>query len=1026
VQRNYAEGDLIHEVFSRHARRDPRATALIHRGEAVSYGELDRASDEFAVRFQSSGVGPGDVVPVLIPRTPRLVAFLLAVLKRGAAYAAFDPEWPTDRIEELLRQIRPRVFVTDRRAADWSVPTWNVQDASPAEAAGAGRKPDAVAVRGDSPASVFFTSGTTGAPKGVLSPHRGVIRLFEPCAFAALGTDAVVPQAAPLPWDAFSLELWGALLSGGTSVLVEEPYLLPRTLRSLIRAHGVNVVWLTSSLFNMFVDEDIACFAGLRDLLIGGEKLSPSHVRRFLTSHGDDIRLTNGYGPAESTVFATTHRVTPPDCDDPGGIPLGAPVANTTIHVLDGDRPCGVGEVGELYIAGDGLAVGYLGDPELTRRRFPTITVDGAPRRVYRTGDLAHLSAERLLYFHGRADRQVKIHGRRIEPAEIEQVALRVDGVRQSAVVAAPGTDGSPDRLLLFVVGETGYPEPGRVARYLRRILPEYLVPAEIRAVAEFPLTRNGKLDHEALLGLSEPAREQADHAGSLVPAEFAVVADAFADVLGRSRVPIDSSFFALGGTSLGAARLCVRLSARLGMNIAVVDIMANPSVEALSKWIACAPEAPLLPGPVIEESSDAAIPLIGMQVGFFHAQMFDPDDLSGLCLLTWRIDGPVDPQAVEAAFHDVVARHEALRSRFEIGMAAVNVVVEDGGQAEFRRLDGGAAERLHSFLARPLDPMQGAVCRAALTRDGAGSYVFGVAVHHIVFDGWSEHLFAGDLAIAYRARRRGTAPAFDTPAPRAREVAETFHARVSATELERQKQFWRTSLADLPDIRIENHERTPIAADDATASLEFDVPAIVMDSWREIAKSLGTTSFVAALSSYAEALGRVTGQSRFGIGVPVARRDAPIFASAVNCLINAVCIPVDGADGPDWRSRVQHVHALVMSAFAAQDVPFHEVVEAAGGPQSDRHPLYQVMFAYQDLDEPELLLDDCVTCFSRPDPPQGVTELLAEFFPKPDGSARIRLVYRRDRVPEAWVMRLRDEYHRILQHGSHRLRTRK
>ncbi|UWS69897.1 AMP-binding protein [Streptomyces noursei] len=307
-------GGTIHGVFRQRAAERPDAPALIHRDTTVSYRTLDRASDAFAAELARAGVGPGDVVPVLMPRSPRFVATVLAVLKRGAAYAALDPRWPRSRVAQLVaRTDAPLLAAAPSHAQGWSRPVW-VPEADLGEVAA---RPavdlDAPPVRETDTACLFFTSGSTGRPKGVLSPHAGTVRLFAPARFMSVGPGTVMPQAAPLPWDAASLELWSMLLGGGTSVLVDEPYLTAHALRTLVRNAGLNTLWLTASIFHMLVEEDLGCFDGVRQLLVGGERLSPAHVHRFVAAH-PDTALVNGYGPVESTVFTTTHRITPADC----------------------------------------------------------------------------------------------------------------------------------------------------------------------------------------------------------------------------------------------------------------------------------------------------------------------------------------------------------------------------------------------------------------------------------------------------------------------------------------------------------------------------------------------------------------------------------------------------------------------------------------------------------------------------------------------------------------------------------------
>jgi amino acid adenylation domain-containing protein len=507
----------IHEAVAHWARRQPDAPAIVFRGEPISYRVLDAASDEYARALAEQGAGPGTVVPVLLRRSPQLVATLLGVLKCGAAYAALDHRWPAERIRTVLDILDPPLLVTDAPTGSgmrsWVPPTEDLP-----EAAARGGRPPSCTVDPSAVATVFFTSGTTGAPKGVLSPHRATTRLFHGDTFADFAPGRAMPQTAPAAWDGYTLETWGMLTSGGTSAIVEGDYLLPAQLRDLVTSFGVDTAWLTASLFNLFVDEDVECFAGMRQVLTGGERLSVPHVRKFLRRH-PDIALINGYGPVESCVFVTTHRIRPSDCDLDGGIPIGTAVPRTRAVVLDGDRPVR-GELGEICVAGEGLALGYLGAPEATAERFVTRTLDGRPTTLYRTGDQGVLDDSGVLHFRGRTDRQVKIAGNRIEPDDVEAAARRIPGLRECLAVAVPGTDGTVERLALFYTVEPeGGPAPAAVRRELSATLPRYLVPHHLYRREALPRTANGKLDQHALLALvpeaGEPATRVRSSAGS-------------------------------------------------------------------------------------------------------------------------------------------------------------------------------------------------------------------------------------------------------------------------------------------------------------------------------------------------------------------------------------------------------------------------------------------------------------------------------------------------------------------------------
>ncbi len=508
-------GTVIHRAVARQAASQPHATALIADGRRISYQALDDAASTYAAELSRRGVSEGQVVPVILPRSAQLVALQLGILKCGAAYAGLDPRWPADRHANILEQISPTLVVggADGPAGRFGVYQPPAEDVSGAAARGgtfepAGSDPTA-------PATVFFTSGTTGGPKGVVSPHQAVTRMFQPGGLDGFGPGHVTPQAAPLPWDMYAFELWGQLTTGGTVVLVAEDHLLPGTLAELVRNEGVDTLWITTSLFNLFVDEDLDCFRGLGQVLTGGEKLSPGHIRRFLERH-PGIPLRNGYGPAENCMLTTTHLLRPQDCDVPGGIPVGTPVRGTTVLVLDAaDQVCGPDEAGEICIAGTGLACGYLGSAELTAAKFPTVEVDGVPVRIYRTGDIGVVDSTGLLHYRGRQDRQVKISGHRVELGELETVARSLAGVRECVAVPVTTPEGQVIRLALFYLSDADPQgdgsDPLAVREQLLRLLPSYLVPALVRRLARFPVTANGKLDTAALQDQARrPARARA------------------------------------------------------------------------------------------------------------------------------------------------------------------------------------------------------------------------------------------------------------------------------------------------------------------------------------------------------------------------------------------------------------------------------------------------------------------------------------------------------------------------------------
>jgi amino acid adenylation domain-containing protein len=589
----------ISRRFEEEAATRPDREAVSCGGERLSYSRLDRRANALARRLRSMGVGREALVGVCLDRSLATAVALLGILKAGAAYLPLDPQQPRTRLALMLRETAASVVITTPARWPWrsDEPPPGVRQLHLGE-----EEEDAGPDDGPGPsdlAYVLYTSGSTGEPKGVMVEHRSVLRLVCPATYADLGPEQVLLHLAPLAFDASTFEIWGALLNGGRLVVAPPGHLSARELGEVVEREGVTTLWLTAGLFNQVVDAGLPGMGGLRQLLTGGEAVSPVHCGRALELL-PGVRLVNGYGPTEATTFTCCHPISARDVEA-GPIPIGRPIGNTRVYILDGGgEPVAQGVIGELHVGGVGVARGYLEKPELTRERFiPDPFVPGG--RLYRTGDLARHRPDGVVEFHGRRDRQVKVRGFRIELGEIES-AIAAHPLVAEAVVEVAGQGTVESRLVAYVVARAGAePAPGELADFLASRLPPQMVPASYVAMRSLPLTANGKVDRVAL-PIPPPRREPGRDASTGVDgasrgrpptAVEERLAALWARLLGLEGIGRDESFFALGGNSLLAVRLVAEIEDDFGRPLPLASVFGRGATIAGLAGLLAEPDAP-------------------------------------------------------------------------------------------------------------------------------------------------------------------------------------------------------------------------------------------------------------------------------------------------------------------------------------------------------------------------------------------------------------------------------------------------
>ncbi|MEU5431757.1 amino acid adenylation domain-containing protein [Streptomyces sp. NPDC020719] len=949
---------LLPELFEAQAARTPDATALVFQDTALSFAELNKRANSLAHRLVAHGIGPEDLVALALPRSAESVVALLAVLKAGAAFVPVDTDYPAERIAKLLAT--STAVVTDRATAPDLPATAAglvlVDAPSRFPASDLGR-----AIHPHHAAYVIHTSGSTGEPKGVVIDHAGLRNLY---AFHRAGVIARAEElgggrrmrmalTAALSFDtSWEGLLW--MVAGHELHLVDDD--TRRDAAALVRhlaARGIDALDVTPTYAEQLVEEGLLDGPGHRPsvLLLGGEAAGRALWSRVRAAEG--LLCHNLYGPTECSVDTLWWDAA--ESEEPL---VGLPLANTRAYVLDERlRPVGPGVAGELYLAGTGLARGYLGRPALTAGRFVACPYEPGAR-MYRTGDLVRWDRHGRIDYLGRADDQVKIRGFRIEPGEVEAALRRCPQVAQAAVIARDGGPGGK-RLVAYVVPAAGdSAQASSLRKQLAEHLPDHMIPSAFVAVESFPMNRNGKLDRAAL-----PAPDFTAESASRSPRgpREEILAGLFGQVLGVPSVGAEDSFFDLGGHSLLATRLLSRVRSALGAELGIRDLFQHPTVAGLAARLGGADgPAPARPALAPAPQRPAAPPLSPAQRRLWFLSRAG-QGAAYHCPFALRLRGPLDADALASALTDVTGRHETLRTVFPethgepyqrvlpAADAAVRLDVVPGGPE-------GPGAALDALLAEPFDLATRPPVRAALYRTAEDEHVLALVVHHIALDGWSWDPLFRDLAEAYEARRDGRAPEF-APLP-VQYVDYTLWQRELLGEeddpaalMSRQLDFWRGELADAPvELALPFDRPRPAAPGFTGAAVPVELDAALHARLLGLAREHGCTLFMVVQAGLAVLLSRLGAGGDIPIGTPVAGRGEEALDDLVGFFVNTLVLRTDVSGDPTFAELLGRVREADLEAYERQDVPFERVVEAINPERSlARHPLFQVMLQVQD-----------------------------------------------------------------------------
>lgn len=1017
----YSYDNTVVELFDQQVNRTPEAIALVFEGKTLTYGQLKEKSTKLAHYLYAKGVREETIVPIFADRSLELIIGILGILRAGGAYLPIDPAYPAGRIAYLLKDSSAHLLVTTASHQEMLAQLekesqisevvclngdWPLIEQQPE-----GRLSDG---RPDQLAYVIYTSGSTGQPKGVMVEHRQVVSLVKDINYVALTQADILLATGSPSFDATTFEYWGMLLNGGQLVLCRHTVLLDNEmLKEEIRRRKVNMMWFTAGWFNQLADTDIEVFEGLKTILVGGDRLSKTHIAQFKNRY-PFIEIINGYGPTENTTFSLTYRI---DAAQDGEIPIGRPLSNRSAYVLDGNQQlCAIGVAGELYVGGAGLARGYWQQKALTTEQFIAHPFQ-ARERLYRTGDLARWHEDGNLEFVGRLDEQVKIRGYRVEAGEVESWLGQCKGVRQAAVVAREDTTGGK-RLVGYVVVE-GIFDQEALFTQLKAQLPAYMIPSTIVLLEAMPLTANGKVDKKALPEADPTLSQNNNYQPASTETEARLV-QIWQELLRVQQIGVEDNFFLLGGHSLLALRLISAVRQSFRIELPVKTIFTYPTVAGLAVQLQLQEQSALLP-PIVPSNHTGKLPL-----SFAQERLWFIDQLQGSTHYhlpaVLRLAGELDRSALSQAFIRLVERHEVVRTvikQFD-GRAYQEVLKPDWKMDYLADASLANQEAFNRFVQatveKPFDLSQDAMLRVVLVQLSDTEHRLIVVLHHIAGDGWSVSILVKELLEVYQATLENRLPVLPALPVQYGDYAVWQRDYLKGDVLAKQLAYWKKQLAGLEDFQLPTDFTRPSVQSTEGSMYEIELGHEFRRNLEAFSQREGVTLFMSLLAVFKLLMSRYSDQADICVGTPVAGRLQAEVEPLVGFFVNTLALRSNVSGNSSFRNLLRQVRATVLDAFAHQQLPFEQVVEAVGAARDlSRPPLFQVAFALQNTPEvPGLSLEKLRLVAEPFETTTAKFDLTLTATSSGHGLA-LSVNYCRDLFEEATIARMMNHYRQLL-----------
>ncbi|WP_268626173.1 non-ribosomal peptide synthetase [Paenibacillus alvei] len=946
----FPRGKTLIQLFEEQAERIPDAAAITLNEQELTYRELNERVNRLARTLRSRGISKGRLVAILAERSIEMVVGMLAAHKAGAAYVPIDPEYPEERIRFLIEDSGGQVMLTQSRLRErlaGLAPVILLDDESYYHEDGTNLNPG---IEATDLACVIYTSGTTGKPKGNLVSHRNIVRVVRNTNYIDITERDHVLQLSSYSFDGATFDIFGALTNGARLVLVPHETLLEiGRLADLIQRERISVMFITTAFFNILVDVNVDCLRDLRAILFGGERVSVGHVRKALAHIGPG-RLNHVYGPTESTVYTTYLPVDFVD-DLAVTVPIGRPISNTTVYIVDSrNKLLPIGVAGELCVGGEGLVRGYNNRPELTAEKFvDNPFVPG--ERMYRTGDLAKWLPDGTIEYVGRTDDQVKIRGFRIELGEIEAQLQKVEGIRKTTVFARENASGEK-QLCAYYEADCELPA-AELKSVLSQELPAYMIPAYLIQLERIPLTTNGKVDRRSLPAPEESLQPGGGRIPPRTPLE-ASLAGIWISVLGLVHIGVHDNFFDLGGHSLRATTLVSKVHQELNVELPLRDVFRYPTIEEMALAISRIGEQSFSSIPLA--GARAYYPLSSAQKRLFILNQLEGADQSYNMPGVLLLEGSIDRSLLEKAFRGLIARHETLRTGFEIvqGEAVQRIYESVDFAVEYRHASEEETSEVVQAFIRPFDLAKPPLLRAELVELAIERYLLMFDMHHIVSDGVSMDVLVEELVRLYGGK------SVEPLRIQYKDYAVWQQSDEQKVQLKREEAYWLDRYqGELPVLEMPTDYPRPAVQSFEGQTLTSFVDEATNEGLKQLASQRGTTLYMVLLAAYTVLLHKYTGQNDLIVGTSIAGRTHGDTQPLIGMFVNTLALRNYPTSDKTFLSYLEEVKETTLGAYEHQNYPFEELVDKVQVSRDlSRNPLFDTMFSLQNLEDKEFKLE--------------------------------------------------------------------